>query len=440
MTFSEAIIVDPERNTVFVVPAVVLSMFVFAYSINFGPISILAFYACWLLPFAIAPRVLLARPGPVLLLMVVPIYFGLSTLWSDASGTTLRAAIQYGITVFAGLVAARITSVPNLALGGTIGGLVILLYSAANGGYSYDYIDGGFSFNGAFYSKNQLGYFATLAVLFSTALIWIFKSKRALLPLAVVTAALGLGMLWLSDSATSLLSAIAAFVAVLFMRGLLALAPWFRRIGVFLVLVGSITAAFASYRLGAFNAILAAFGKDSSLTGRTYLWNQALEFGAQQPVLGLGYNAFWTRGRPAAELLWEEFYISARSGFHFHNLLIETYVGAGFVGLALLIGLCVLLFVMPLSAALGRGSVGSILLFSGLAVLFLVRSVAEVDFITPHTVGSFLVAFILLCLFDHNRNVKHATHLSMPTIRSRHPSLSMLEGTQSEDTSAARPA
>lgn len=423
MNIRQARIVDPEKNMAYTVPATALSMVVFAYSVNFGPISILAFYACWLLPFVIAPRVLLGRPWPVLLLLTVPFFFTLSLLWSDVPSATLRAAIQYGITVFAGLVAARITSVGNLALGGTIGGLLIMFYSAVAGGYSYDYIDGDFAFNGAFSSKNQLGYFATLSILFSFSVAWVFQSQRALQPFAILTAGVGLIMLWMSDSATSLLSAFAAFAAIIFMGIVLILAPWLRRAVVFLVLTGSVATGFASYRFGAFDALLAAFGRDSGLTGRTYLWSEALEFGSAQPVLGLGYNAFWIHGRPAAEILWEEFYITARTGFHFHNLLIESYVGTGLIGLALVVGLCLLLFVMPLSAALRRGSGSSLMLLSGLAILFLVRSVAEVDFITPHTVGSFLVAFILLRLFDHNRNVRHATHLSRSVQQIRHPSL-----------------
>jgi len=103
-------------------------------------------------------------------------------------------------------------------------------------------------------------------------------------------------------------------------------------------------------------------------------------------------------------------------------------VGTGLVGLGFVATICVLLVVMPLSAVFGRGNVGSLMFFSGLAILFLVRSVAEVDFVTPHTVGSFLVAFILLRLFDHNRNVRHAAFLSRPTPSAQRPSLSAATG------------
>lgn len=407
-------IIDPERNAAFAVPAIALSMVVFAYSVRFGPLSVLAFYLCWLVPVALAPRIVLARPGPVALLLVVPVFFALSTLWSDAPFVTLRASVQYGITVFAGLVAARIVSVPNLVTGGVIGGLVVLLYSAVNGGYSYDYIDGSYAFNGAFSSKNQLGYFATLAILFSFSLGWIFRSRGAWVALAAGTGFLGLVMLWMSDSTTSLLSGIAAFSAIVFVGFVMLLAPWLRRATVFLAATACGAVVLLAYQLSTFDRLLGAFGKDSTLTGRTYLWNRAFEIGAQQPTLGLGYNAFWVHGRPDAEILWDQFYITARSGFHFHNLLIETYVGTGMLGLALVLALSLLLIVMPIGAALGRGSVGSLMLFSGLGVLFVVRSVAEVDFVTPHTVGSFLVAYVLLRLFDHNRSVRHAMRLSLP--------------------------
>ncbi|KIC48258.1 O-antigen ligase [Tateyamaria sp. ANG-S1] len=400
MVISQSRLIDPAENTLFAVPAVVLSMLVFAYSVNFGAISVLAFYACWALPFAIAPRSLLAQPGTAVLLLIVPIFFGLSTFWSDAPGATLRGAIQYTITFGAGLIAARIVSMGNLALGSTIGGLLILIYSVLEGGYSYDYIDGDFAFRGAFSSKNQLGYFATLTILFSLSLVSIFQSLRTVRFVALVTAALGFVMLWVSDSATSLLSAMAAFAAIAMIGGVLLLPPKLRRAAVFIIVIGALGIAIAGLLLGGFNAVLSAFGRDTSLTGRTYLWNQAFEIGGQQPLLGLGYNAFWTHGRLEAEMLWQEFYITARTGFHFHNALIETYVGVGLVGLALVGAMCVLLFVLPLRAALRPENTASLLLVFGLSVLFLVRSVAEVDFVTPHTVGTFLVSFILMRLLD----------------------------------------
>lgn len=408
MRIAEHRIVDPERNAAFVVPALVVSLFVFAYSVRFGQVSILAFYACWIPPFLVAPHLLLLRPLPVLLLLSVPFVFTLSTLWSDTPGTTLRSGLQYGTTIFCAVVAARITSMRSLALGGTLGSLVVLLYSVANGGYSYDIIDGTYAFNGAFASKNQLGFFATLALIFAFTLVWYRRRDRLLVPLAMAVAALAVVMLWMSDSATSLLATGAAFAAIAVVRLLLALAPRLRLAAVLLVLSATVAFTIAAWRLGAFDAVLAAFGKDTSLTGRTYLWSQAIEIGGEHPVFGLGYEAFWTHGRDAAERLWEEFYITARTGFHFHNLLMETYVGMGLLGVSMVGTVCLLLFAMPIRAVLGRGEAGAVMACTGFCILFLVRTMVEVDFIMPYTAGSFLVAFVLLHLADQGLGAPRA--------------------------------
>ncbi len=77
-------------------------------------------------------------------------------------------------------------------------------------------------------------------------------------------------------------------------------------------------------------------GKDSTLTGRTYLWQQGIEAAKASPLVGVGYQAYWVQGFSEAERLWEEFYIGSRAGFHFHNTFIEAVVETGLIGLILL--------------------------------------------------------------------------------------------------------
>ena len=48
MRIARAWLIDPQRNSLYGVAAMTLSVFVFAYSTIFGPISILAYYALWL--------------------------------------------------------------------------------------------------------------------------------------------------------------------------------------------------------------------------------------------------------------------------------------------------------------------------------------------------------------------------------------------------------
>jgi exopolysaccharide production protein ExoQ len=80
---------------------------------------------------------------------------------------------------------------------------------------------------------------------------------------------------------------------------------------------------------------LDATGKDFSLTGRTDLWQIALDEIAQRPWLGAGYQAVWVAGDPLAEALWAEFDVESRTGFHFHNAYLSNAVEIGVIGVAL---------------------------------------------------------------------------------------------------------
>src|SRR5690606_14758862 len=79
----------------------------------------------------------------------------------------------------------------------------------------------------------------------------------------------------------------------------------------------AVGAVLVGLNLGGLDLLLTAFGKDATLTGRTYLWSQGWAAAANAPFFGVGYQAYWVQGFSEAERLWEEFYIGSRSGFHF---------------------------------------------------------------------------------------------------------------------------
>jgi len=78
-------------------------------------------------------------------------------------------------------------------------------------------------------------------------------------------------------------------------------------------------------------------GKDPTLTGRTYLWYRAAELIREKPVLGRGYFSFWLQGNIDAEGLWRYAGIAERSGFNFHNTLVDLLVTVGWLGAVALI-------------------------------------------------------------------------------------------------------
>jgi exopolysaccharide production protein ExoQ len=141
------------------------------------------------------------------------------------------------------------------------------------------------------------------------------------------------------------------------------------------------------------DAILGIFGKDSTLTGRTYLWQQGMETAAENPILGIGYQGFWVQGFAKAESLWDYFGIAGRSGFHFHNTYIETMVETGIVGTVLLVLTLLTIIIGHLRRLLMIARTPESLMFLGLTCLLLVRSFVEIDILNPYQVGSFLFYF-----------------------------------------------
>jgi len=85
---------------------------------------------------------------------------------------------------------------------------------------------------------------------------------------------------------------------------------------------------------------LKASGKDTTLTGRTELWEDILVYASRNPVQGVGYGSFWIGDQ--ANNLWERHYWKPKQG---HNGYIDVYVELGMIGLVLMGGLLVSVFV-----------------------------------------------------------------------------------------------
>jgi exopolysaccharide production protein ExoQ len=207
------------------------------------------------------------------------------------------------------------------------------------------------------------------------------------------TGAIAVYSLFASQSATSVLTTIAVIGLCLCMLVITALRPANRQ-ALFLAITafGGIAAVALIYG-GAFDVVLGAFGKNSTLTGRTYLWEQGIDAAKAAPIFGIGYQAYWVHGFSEAERLWEEFYITARGGFHFHNTYIETAVETGLIGLVLLSLVLFTAVVGQLKRLLSADRDPEAIVLFSVAVLLLIRSFVEIDILNPYHVGSFLMYF-----------------------------------------------
>ncbi|WP_086996209.1 O-antigen ligase family protein [Rhizobium sullae] len=384
---------SPERNTPFAIFAMVATMFFIAYAQVFGSVFILLFYVVWLPLLAMDPRAVIGDPRPLYWIVAFSIFACLSFFWSAVPGLSLRGGLQYFSTIVCALVAARVVPVKAMILGMSLGASLVLLYSLLFGHFSYDPLDGVYSFIGAFASKNQLGMFAALGVFASFSLVFILQVQTMWRILALMSGAFGAFSLHAAQSATSTITiaaTIAATVAAVFLKQF---SPRHRMVLFLSIVPTAAVALLIALSAGLFGAILGIFGKDATLTGRTYLWQRGLEIAHEQPVFGIGFQGFWVQGFSQPEVLWQQFYIASRTGFHFHNTYIETMVELGYIGLVLLGTIILGLLAGYIRRLLSSGARNEDVVLFGLIILFVSRSFFEVDFLNQYTIGSFLIYY-----------------------------------------------
>lgn len=365
-----------------------MSTVILAYGGILGPISIVVYLGIWVSRLVWRGKKALARSR---LLLAIPLWGLLSVLWSEFPAESLYRSAEYASLILCTLIMGNTVTPRSFVRGLIIGCSLTLLASLASGKYGVDPFSGNYSLVGLFGSKNMVGLFGEITILLCYVALYFEKSLIQKCMFSIGPVLLGLVCLFLSKSASSVLSLVAAF-GFLFVITLLARLPRQFRILAFAYFAISLAGvAIAAYSFDLQGEILHAFGKSNTLTGRTVLWAVGMAQGMQSPLIGHGFGAFWVQGFPPAEALWYRFGISLRTGFHFHNLYIESLVEIGLVGVAL--------FGMVLWGGLATsilrilyyGMKADYLLALGITLVFVLRSFVEVDLLGTYGVGPFML-------------------------------------------------
>lgn len=240
-----------------------------------------------------ARRMAAAWPAFIPLLLMVVMALA-SSLWSQAPDVTERRVLALGLTgifavylgaVFRGIALPRLLTATFLALG--IGSLIAVFIFP---GFGIHHEANAGMWRGVWYEKNQLGMVMAVGLIGASALLAAqtdVKDRRlALAALAVCTLAL-LG----SQSKTALVMAVLGGGLVLLCRLVRRLGPVFGVIAVWCMGVALVGGLWAWSEFSV--EILALFGKDPSLTGRTEIWDAIGRMAERRPWLGYGYSAFW---------------------------------------------------------------------------------------------------------------------------------------------------
>ena len=258
---------------------------------------------------------------------------------------------------------------------------------------------------GIFGSKNAFASHVSVFTLASIAVLFDRSASRAL-RLSALCGVLAAGPLLIRGQSVGavlpLLPAIIVSLLVIFSRRL----SRFQKVVVGSALgTGISIVAVIALVFGAeiFDAVLTYSGKDVTLTGRTELWEYGRQVIAENPLFGLGYQAFWVQGYNPAEMLWEEFGINSRNGFHFHNMYISNAVEIGLVGVAIEI---FVLYSALLSVLLWavRSPQPTNAFLASLLVLIVIRSFVEVEVFYQFGVSTIMVVTSLVYARRHVRH------------------------------------
>lgn len=186
--------------------------------------------------------------------------------------------------------------------------------------------------------KNGLGY---VCLIFGLSSLWRFletlmgevpmRKAGALIAHGVVLA-MTLWLFWMADSATSLACFLMAGGLMIYasLPGIAAKPSAMHFLLGTIVFLGLVGVLF-----NAGESVVAAMGRDPTLTGRTLLWDELLRM-TVDPLFGTGFESFWLGER--TEVLWRKYWWHPNQA---HNGYIEVFLNLGWVGVILLAGVMI---------------------------------------------------------------------------------------------------
>lgn len=302
------------------------------------PADLAALIAIWLRP---GPFLAVARRNA--LILTWPLLAMTSTIWSVSPNSSFYHGAQLLMTVLVGILLSlhaglfRVLQIYFLAL--AMAAVLSLFFVFASPGMAV-WPSG--EWQGVFRHKNMLGH--AMGTLIVTGVCLFLQGWRPRFTAAVT--AFAAGMLLMSRSGSAIVTVIVALsplmLIVLYRQGYI----------VFIFTIGVLLSAAAvgllyidSSGIDLKESVLEALGKDSTLTGRTILWEFGLQAFEENPWLGYGYHGWWESGETAVGTLRM---VVKQDLALFHNNFLEVAVAFGIWG-PLALG-SVILFVVITSA------------------------------------------------------------------------------------------
>lgn len=350
------------------------------------------------------------------ILLVVGIAFA-SALWSEDPELVVRRAGVLMLSTLFGFYIFSSVGLPSLCRVLVVAFVVIAVGSfaivAVSPGRGLGAVAGEVNaWRGAFLQKNTLGYVAGLGVIVSGYAFINRYGSRALSAAALVLTA---PLTVLSASKTALLFLFAAiyiglFCAVLRRRSARGVAAAYVLIVVAVLAIG--------YSILDPSIVLAAFKRDTTLSGRVDLWVDVIDAIQLRPWLGYGYGAFWRSDAFAANQIW------ATVGWdppQAHNGWLELGLNLGLLGI-FAVGLLWIVFAVRLMRLLVVPAATDIVLCGIIFTVNFAQNLSEADLLRQ---SDTVWLFFVIAFLHLKSQLQH--HASSPRLSSPLPQRRVIE-------------
>ncbi len=298
-----------------------------------GPLRYLAaaYFAGAFLLFARQVSPAVARCWPLFLL---PILCTISAIWAPSMNEALRKGFSLALTALVAIYVATRIPGRKILLAYFLAELIAAVISLRT-----NTIDSQGAWTGMFGQKNFFAVNMFILYVAALGLILDRENGRWIRRIAMAGAPLALLLVVLAKSGTTTLLVLATTAAMLGQTLVWQPASKIPNARALIVMgfavVGLLGAyvAFGILQIDLMKEVLGALGKDSTLTGRTMLWELAERSMAEHPWTGLGANGYWRVEHGMANSITAILQGAERfSSFSFHNAYYENGVSYGYPG------------------------------------------------------------------------------------------------------------
>lgn len=270
------------------------------------------------------------------ILFTLPALTMLSLVWAPSAVPPIRLGLMMSFTALVTVYAAARFTPRQIVQIVFFATLALLLFIARDGNL---YRDAPFDEKNFFAIRMVVTLLAAMAIAFDNGQPpWLRLIAFPIIPLPMIA-------IDLAESATSLifgLLSIALMTTVWLMWSNIGRVQHLRSLTMLFVAAAGLVGALFFFNTPyntLYEDFLASLNKDTTLTGRTILWDAAERIIQERPLLGVGAGGFWQWHVGEAQTLVELFYKPPGTAFSFHSSYLEVQVHLGLLGLVAIIGI-----------------------------------------------------------------------------------------------------